>query len=55
MKLDAISQSETNVSVTYEYIALSKKGNEFISGFTEDAYKEFIGEWKRLLRKYFEA
>ncbi len=50
---DALSGSKTKVSVTYEYIALTKKGNEFISRFTNDEYKVFIGEWKQLLEKYF--
>lgn len=55
VKCDAISQSKTNVSVTYEYIALSEKGHEFITNFTSEEYKEFIGEWKQLLEKYFQA
>ena len=52
---DAISQSKTKVSVSYEYIALSDKGNQFVTSFTQEDYKEFIGEWKRLLDRYFQA
>jgi len=55
VKCDVISQSKTNVSVTYDYIALSEKGTEFITSFTKEEYKKFIGEWKQLLEKYFHA
>ena len=55
VKCDSISESETNVSVSYEYIALSEKGGEFVTNFTNEEYKEFIGEWKQLLEQYFKA
>ena len=50
-----INQSTTKVEVSYEYIGLSKKGDEFIKGFTPDEYKAFIGEWNNLLESYFES
>ncbi len=43
------------VEVSYEYIGLSKKGDEFIKGFTPPEYKAFIGEWNSLLESYFES
>jgi len=46
--------SRTVVQVTYEYIGLSARGNEFVEGFSWSAYKVFIAEWKALLVKYFE-
>lgn len=49
----AFSEERTRVKVTYRYIALSEKGEEFISGFTREYYKEFIGEWEGLLNEYF--
>ena len=49
-----IEKGITEVEVTYEYIGLSKKGDNFIDGFTFEAYKEFIGEWETLLCKYFQ-
>ena len=55
VKCNAISRSKTNVSVAYEYIALSEKGDEFVNSFTNEKYKEFIGEWKQLLDKYFQT
>jgi len=53
VKCDPISRSDTNVCVSYEYIALSEKGQEFVANFTVGEYKKFIGEWKQLLEKYF--
>lgn len=50
-----IDKGITDVEVTYEYIGLSKSGNQFIEGFTSAQYKEFIGEWKSLLLKYFQS
>ena len=54
VKCSELSDTRSNVSVTYEYISLSEKGNEFISGFTSQVYKVFIGEWQQLLEAYFE-
>ena len=53
VKCTAMSGSETNVSVSYKYIALSDSGSEFVANFTSQEYREFIGEWKQLLEKYF--
>ncbi|NIP26995.1 MAG: hypothetical protein GWN81_19980 [Phycisphaerae bacterium] len=54
VKCSALSEAKTNVSVTYEYIALSEKGNEFVRRFTSQEYKNFIAEWQKLLEAYFE-
>jgi hypothetical protein len=54
VKCTAISQSKTDVRVSYEYIALSEVGNQFVTSFTELEYEEFIGQWKLLLDKYFQ-
>ena len=50
-----IEKSLTEVEVTYQYIGLSEKGNQFIQEFTSADYKQFIGEWYRLLSAYFES
>jgi len=50
-----IEESNTEVEVTYEYIGLSEKGNEFIHQFTSDQYTKFIEEWKNLLLIYFKS
>ena len=54
VKCSALSEAKTNVSVRYEYIALSEKGNDFIRSFTSQVYKDFIGEWQQLLEAYFQ-
>lgn len=51
----SIDMCNTEVEVTYEYIGLSEKGNEFVDGFTSTQYKEFIGEWNSLLVSYFQS
>ncbi len=50
-----IGDSQTQVEVSYEYIGLSWKGDEFIERFSSFEYKEFINEWKILLDSYFES
>ena len=53
VQCSALSETNTNVNVTYEYIALSDKGTEFIRSFTSQEYKNFISEWQQLLEAYF--
>lgn len=50
-----LDESLTQVQVSYEYIGLSEKGNQFIAEFTASEYEKFISEWKTLLLKYFEG
>jgi hypothetical protein len=50
-----LSSTRTNVQVTYKYQALSTLGEDFIAGFDERVYKEFIGEWQRLLTNYIQS
>ena len=50
-----IDKNLTEVEVTYQYTGLSKKGVNFIEDFTSSQYKEFIGEWNRLLVSYFNS
>jgi hypothetical protein len=54
--VECMQQTDTStlVKVTYNYIGLSDSGNQFVSGFTKEAYKEFIDEWRSLLLHYFE-
>lgn len=50
----ASGQTRTKIEVTYEYIGLSEKGNDFVSTFSLSEYRNFIAEWESLLVKYFE-
>jgi hypothetical protein len=54
--VECFEQTETStlVRVAYKYIGLSDSGNQFVSSFTKEAYREFIGEWRSLLLHYFE-
>ena len=55
VKCIQLDETDTEVQVTYEYIGLSDKGNQFIKEFTPSEYKAFITEWKTLLVSYFET
>lgn len=48
-----IDESKTEIEVTYHYIGISEKGNEFIKKFTSEEYTKFIDEWEKLLSIYF--
>ena len=50
-----INESQTQIDVSYEYIGLSKKGDEFIENFTATEYQAFIAEWNSLLVGYFKS
>ena len=50
-----INKSKTEVEVTYHYIGIGEKGNEFIKQFTSEEYTKFIDEWEKLLLIYFES
>jgi hypothetical protein len=50
-----MNESQTQVAVSYEYIGLSKKGDEFIESFSSAKYQAFISEWNSLLVSYFES
>ncbi|MFQ5486383.1 MAG: hypothetical protein ACE5DO_13770, partial [Desulfobacterales bacterium] len=54
VKCIRLNRSRTKVQISYEYIALSEKGNQFIERFTASEYEGFIAEWETLLEKYFE-
>lgn len=53
VQCDAVTGSQTDVHVTYEYIALSEHGSKFVAEFTQEKYRAFIGEWQHLLENYF--
>lgn len=48
-------ERETEIEVSYKYLALSESGRRFVSGFDRAAFSEFIDEWKRLLQDYFSS
>ena len=48
-----LAQTTTDVKVTYDYIGLSQKGNDFIDNYSENDHHKFIGEWETMLLEYF--
>ena len=55
VKCSEQGSDNTEVQVTYKYMALSEAGESFIDGFNENTYEEFIAEWQQLLLKYFDS
>ena len=55
VKCTELDVSRTKIQVTYHYRALSPQGETFVAGFDTNAYDEFMDEWKRLLKEYFET
>jgi hypothetical protein len=53
VRCQPLAPQQTEVEVSYEYIALSDKGRKFIERFTATDYDTFIGEWQTLLKRYF--
>ena len=53
VKCTQIDESKTDVEVTYHYIAISEKGNEFVKTFNSEEYTKFVAEWEKLLSAYF--
>ena len=49
-----LSPSGSEVSVTYSHTALSPAGEEFVEGFSEDAYSRIMAHWKTALEHFFE-
>ncbi len=50
-----ISEDLTEVEVTYEFIGLSKEGNDFIKGYKAELFEVSITNWKVWLEGYFQA
>lgn len=51
---ETVNNISTKLKITYKYIGLSEKGNEFVKNFSEDEYNLFIAEWQKLLEEYFD-
>lgn len=45
----------TEVNVSYEFIGLSNKGNDFINGYTSELFESCIGQWPIWLQGYFDT
>lgn len=45
----------TTAIITYNFTALSDKGNEFIDTFTDKYYKDWIASWQKAINFYLET
>jgi hypothetical protein len=50
--LEKSGEDATNAHVTYMYTALSEAGRQFVQGYTEEFYVEFMHYWEKALNKY---
>lgn len=50
--LEKAGENATNAHVTYMYTALSEAGEQFIQGYTEEFYTEFMHYWEKSLNKF---
>lgn len=50
----ASAVDRTEVTVGYRYTALSARGEEFLAGFTAEAYEEFIDGWQTALQRHLD-
>jgi hypothetical protein len=50
-----LGENSTEVEVAYDYIGLSKTGNDFVAHYSAEAHEEFINPWPKLVNQYFEA
>jgi len=42
----------TNAAITYNYTAIASDGAEFLAGFTEEHFRQFMQRWERALNHY---
>ena len=50
-----ISEDLTKVEVTYEFVGLSEKGDDFVKGHTAEVFEASIASWPVWLAGYFKA
>jgi len=46
------SATGTDATVTYSHTSLGPEGDEFITGFSEEFYTEFMRDWESKLNHY---
>lgn len=54
VQCNKIEANLTEVEISYEYISLSEKGEDFVAGFTSVKFNEFIDQLIKLLIKFFQ-
>ncbi len=45
----------TDLEVTYRYTALSEAGQDFVDGYTQDYFIQFMKQWEKALNDYIRA
>jgi len=55
ISLEGESGATTSAEISYEITAIGPAGHEFIKGFTEDSFKEFMAQWEMALNHYLKT
>ncbi len=52
--LKANGDEGTDLEVTYRYTAVSQAGQDFVDGYSEDYFVQFMRQWEKALNDYME-
>jgi len=53
--VNATGDGGSEALVTYSHTSLGPRGDEFVAGFTEVFYQDFMRDWERRLNHYLES
>lgn len=55
VRCEPLTAASTEVDVGYEFVGLSKEGDDFINGYTSEEFEASIHKWSVWLVDYFDA
>jgi len=53
--LEPLSEQRTRAVITYTHTSLGPAGDDFVAGFTQDHYSEFMANWARAMNHFLET
>ncbi len=51
----AAASAGCEATITYSHTSLGPRGDDFVAGFTEDFYREFMREWETRMNHYLKT
>jgi hypothetical protein len=51
----AATSAGCEATITYSHTSLGPRGDDFVTGFTEDFYLEFMREWETRMNHYLKT
>lgn len=55
IQLSLINKDETKADISYEYTSLGSAGDDFLKGFTEEYYIDFMKKWEQALNHFLKT